>query len=138
MKLAIVGSTSLEGNEEALHFIKTCLSFYAPTLVISGGAPGIDTMAVKAAKEMGIKTQEFKPKVKRWAVKGGFKERNEKIAKSCDMLIRIVDKNTKTYGSGWTRDRAMTYGAETVEFIIDGKNVEPGGGSEGKRSFKRS
>src|SRR5690348_8728135 len=49
MKLAIVGSVDLAGNAEAIAHIERALDKYQPTLVISGGADGIDTMAVRAA-----------------------------------------------------------------------------------------
>lgn len=115
LKLAIVGSTSLEGNKEAETFIRFVLTLLAPLVVISGGAKGIDQMAVRIAKECGIKTQEFLPAAQIWPE---FKKRNLRIAQECDRLIRIVDKNSKTYGSGWTRDRAEELGKLTYEFVV--------------------
>jgi len=117
MKLAIVGSTGLEGNEEALRIINKVLDERKPSVVVSGGAKGIDSMAVAAAKARGIDTQEFLPTLHQWAPQG-FKERNLKIAEACDFLVRIVSSNSKTYGSGWTRDQAEKMGKVTEEYVV--------------------
>lgn len=118
MKLAIVGSTSLDGDAEAARIIDEVLDLYRPTVVVSGGAPGIDTMAVRMAQASGISTMEFFPQVRRWAGAGGFRERNLKIAEACDRLVRIVSAESTTYGSGWTRDRAAELGKPTEEFVV--------------------
>ena len=114
--LAIVGSVSLEGNAEAAAIIERVLDEFNPAVVISGGAIGIDQMAVAAAKRRGIATREFLPKTRRWA--DGFKPRNLLIAQQCTALVRIVDSRSKTYGSGWTRDRAAEMGKYTENHVI--------------------
>ena len=121
MKLAIVGSTMLEDNHEAEQIIRDCIKKLKPTLIISGGAKGIDSSAVKIAKEMGIPFVEYRPKELNW--EAGFKPRNIKIAEECDSLIRIACIEGKTYGSGWTRDRVSRMNKPTKEFRIhhDGK-----------------
>lgn len=116
VKLAIVGSVRLAGNAEARGIIERVLEQYQPTLVISGGADGIDTMAVEAAKRRGIPYREFLPAFKNWPA---YKERNLLIAMECDRLVRIVSVYSKTYGSGWTRDRAVEMGKPTDEYQVD-------------------
>lgn len=116
LKLAIVGSTELVGNQQALAIIENVLDRYQPTLVISGGAEGIDKMAVAAARARGIECEEKLPKVKNW--EHGFKPRNIEIATACDQLVRIAKRGSKTYGSGWTRDYAANLGKFTEEFVI--------------------
>jgi hypothetical protein len=49
----------------------------------------------------------------------GFRERDERIAEDCDELVRIADSSSRTYGSGWTRDRARAMGKPTAEYVID-------------------
>ena len=83
-----------------------------PELVISGGAAGIDTMAEEVATMLGIPTRIFMPEGRGWPL---YKARNLKIATECDHLWRIVSARTKTYGSGWTRDRAAEMGKPTEE-----------------------
>lgn len=115
MKLAIVGSVSLDGNLEAYRIIREVIDKYKPDTIVSGGAKGVDSMAKEAAKENRIETRIFLPKVNRWE---GYKERNLLIAKECDVLVRIAAKDSKTYGSGWTRDRAKEFGKQVEEFLI--------------------
>ena len=115
-KLAIVGSASLAGNKEAVRIIRKVLDRWNPELVISGGAVGIDTMAIDIDEELGLDTWVFLPKAKNWI--NGYRPRNLKIANACDALIRIVSSDSKTYGSGWTRDRASEMGKHTEEYVI--------------------
>lgn len=120
MILAIVGSVSLEGSEEALKIIEELLDRYQPNMVVSGGARGIDTMAATAARRRGTPVQEFMPQVRSWKGGGGngFEARNMLIAQHCDALVRIVAHDSKTYGSGWTRDYAKKIGKATEEFVV--------------------
>ena len=117
MKLAIVGSTLLTDNPEAIEIIEDVLDKYKPTIVISGGAEGIDIMAEEAAIRRGIETKIFLPKVARW--RDGYMPRNLLIAEECDILVRIASAKSKTYGSGWTRDRARVMGKLTEEFVVE-------------------
>lgn len=115
MKLAIVGSISLADNAEAAAIIEKVLDQYQPALVISGGAPGIDTMAEAAAKARGIPTSIHLPRASAWEF---YKARNLKIAMECEHLVRIVSADSSTYGSGWTRDQAKKLGKPTEEYIV--------------------
>ena len=45
---------------------------------------------------------------------------DERIAEDCDELVRIADSCSRTYGSGWTRDRASTLGKPTAEYVLNG------------------
>lgn len=117
MKYAIVGSVRLADNAEAEYAIDSFLRDVGrnPTEVVSGGAKGIDTMAVKAATNLGIPTKVFLPAEANWPA---YKKRNLEIAEYCDALLRIVSHKSKTYGSGWTRDRAKEMGKPTWEVVI--------------------
>jgi hypothetical protein len=118
MRLAIVGSVSLAGDLAAANAIEDVLARYQPQFVVSGGAKGIDTMAAEAARIREIVVIEYRPERQQWDGPGGFKERNLKIAADCDALVRIVAEGSKTYGSGWTRDRAKEMGKPTEEIVI--------------------
>lgn len=120
MRLAIVGSQLLK-NEGALQIIRELFELYKPTVLVSGGAEGIDSMAEAYAKEVGVATDIYRPEVFQWEDRGhrkGFRSRNIQIADNCDVLIRIANKAGKTYGSGWTRDRARSLGKFTEEYVL--------------------
>ncbi len=74
MKLAIVGSTSLKGSVLPPAIIRNRLEKLKPSVVISGGAEGIDQLAAHLARKMGIKVVEHLPTIRRWEGPGGFKE----------------------------------------------------------------
>jgi len=115
--LAIVGSISLQGSAEALCLIDRIIDEEKPDKVVSGGADGIDSMAIAAAKARGIDYEEFLPKTRRWW--DGFMPRNILIAEACTKLVRIVAKDSTTYGSGWTRDYARDkLKKPTEEYVI--------------------
>lgn len=116
VRLAIVGSTSLAGNAEAERIIEDALDRYDPVVVISGGAEGIDQMAADAARRRGIEVIEHLPARRSW--EGGFKPRNLLIARDCTHLVRIAASDAKTYGSGWTRDRAADMGRPTENHVV--------------------
>lgn len=113
VRLAIVGSTEFEndplGTLQASWYIGRSLIELMPALVISGGAPGIDTLAAEMARAADIEVKEHFPKHKRWAPEG-FKDRNLLIAQDCTHLLRIAHPDSTTYGSGWTADQAESMG----------------------------
>ena len=122
MKLAIVGSSVLTHlqAENARWLVQCVLDFHQPELVISGGAPGVDTIvanAVYASKRFALK--EFLPEHHSWDGTErltGFKHRNMQIAAACDYLVCIRNPDSQTYGSGWTANYAETLG-KTVRRI---------------------
>ena len=114
--LAVVGSCCLEGEIEAYRTIQTWLEKLKPRRVISGGAVGIDTMTIEVCEMLGIPWSEELPKTRRWA--DGFMPRNLRIAERCHGLVRIASRRSKTYGSGWTKDRAQEMGKTTWETIL--------------------
>ncbi len=128
MMLAIVGSRSLDGNPDALRAIQGVLDWYQarhPVLVVvSGGARGIDRMAADEARRRGLQVVEHRPKGRSWR---HYRERNLRIVHDCDELVRIADPNSRSYGSGWTRDRAREFGRATSEYTVTSRAPEPDG-----------
>lgn len=110
MLLAVVGSTNVTDDQLDLA-AKIMRGFYMerPRMVISGGAVGIDTLAVTVAEFYDIPTKLFLPENNRWEP-NGFKVRNLKIATDCSHLLCIRSSQSTTYGSGWTADRAEEMG----------------------------
>ena len=98
LRVAIVGTSKLTDDEErdarqlCAMIMKTAMKF-SDIMVISGGAKGVDSIAIEVAKGLGITTKEYKPEVFQWEDKRGkigFKNRNILIEKNCDELYCIV------------------------------------------------
>jgi len=113
VRLAIVGSTQFADDEpaavKAALLIRKVITREEPDVVISGGAPGIDSLAAMTAAEMGVPVTEHLPQHKRWEP-DGFKARNLLIAQDCTHLLAIRHPDSTTYGSGWTADCAERMG----------------------------
>jgi len=127
-RLAIVGSRSLDGNPDALRVIRSVLDAHqarhAVLIVVSGGAVGIDRMAAAEARRRGLQVIEHLPAGAGWR---HYRERNQRIARDCDELVRIADPGSRTFGSGWTRDRARELGRPTTEYTVTGRPPAPRG-----------
>jgi len=116
--LAIVGSRRFEVPNAMLYadtIIRHMLATLHPSLVISGGAEGIDTLAVNRADLAGFPVKEFLPETYDWP---GFRARNLLIVDACDMLVCIRCHAAETYGSGWTADRAKERGKRVYTFTL--------------------
>lgn len=115
MRLAIVGSTQLAGKQIACDLICKVIDELKPTSVVSGGALGVDQLGVLIAELVyNLPTTVYFPLTNNWE---GYKVRNILVAGNCDYLVRIAHANSKTYGSGWTRDRAREKGVVTREYL---------------------
>lgn len=119
--LAVVGSTRFK-IPSALKYARDIIEGFFfelnPIEVISGGAVGIDSLAISLAKMRHIATVEYLPRFRRWEP-DGYKDRNLMIATECTHLLRITCHSSKTYWSGWTRDRAKEMGKIIVgDFVL--------------------
>ena len=117
MKLGITGSRTITEFDFIPYFTMRDKAFRAfcrqhglgrrkITLVITGGAKGIDTLAFLTAEAAGIRNLQFLPDRKRFPgrlVSRAFQERNRQIVDSCDILLAVWDgrshgtKNTLAY-----------------------------------------
>lgn len=117
--LAIVGSTEFVNPLAmgiASYIISAELNKRMPDKVVSGGAMGIDSLAVEIARGYGIECEEFLPAERNW--ERGFKPRNLKIAHACTRAIRISCHASTTYGSGWTCDRIKEMGKYVTSYVL--------------------
>ena len=128
LRLAIVGSRSLDGNPDALRVIREVLDAYqarhAALVVVSGGAVGIDRMAAAEARQRGLQVVEHRPNGRSWR---HYRARNLRIVADCDELVRIADPRSRNFGSGWTRDRAREFGRPTFEYTVTNRPPVPDG-----------
>ncbi len=119
-KLAIVGSRHLTTQQaDLVHvIIDAVLDDYPDDAVIcSGGAPGVDTMAITRAHQAGRTTRLFLPHHQRWEP-DGYKARNMLIASWCDDLVAIMATDSKTFGSGWTANYAESLGKNVRRLYV--------------------
>lgn len=129
--LAVVGSTSFvcpDGLAIARQIIVDELTERRPDQVVSGGAAGIDTLAVDIATRLGIDCVERHPGMRRWDGPNGFKARNLLIARDATRALRIVCAKSRTYGSGWTCERVQAQRKPVRQVVIhpDGTVVDSG------------
>lgn len=89
MRIAIVGSSLISENQLD-HVRDLCEQILEQhdknTTVISGGAKGVDRIALDTAHELGYETKEYQPTGTSWE---HYKERNLQMAKDCDKLYCI-------------------------------------------------
>ena len=135
MKVAIVGTSHARTENEERdiqQLIVNILNDYDrdDDEIISGGAKGVDTMAIELASSRGFRFHTILPESEKW--EGGYKERNLAIAKMCDILycisIPIHDKpcyhhhvhietpHEKTAGC-WTMKEAVKLNKECMLLI---------------------
>ena len=132
MKVAIVGtSTRLSENEErdVRQYCSQIIKSYdiKNTKIISGGAKGVDTIAIEIANSLFYKTEIYHPLSNTWI---GYKERNIRLASDCDELFCITtpvhksrcyhhfppQEHQKTAGC-FTLKHAKNFGKTTTLFV---------------------
>lgn len=126
VRLAIVGTRVLAcpgDRTRAKARAAAAIRHLSPAIVMSGGADGTDRLAEEAAAELGYSEaggtlRIFRPRVRRFRGPGGYRERDEQIARACTHLLRIACRQATTYGSGWTADRAEELGALVVRHEV--------------------
>lgn len=118
MNLALIGTTvNLSEEEQRImkQEITIVLKKYSiDTIIISGGAKGVDTLALEIAKEIGFITHQYRPEKKQWEF---YKKRNLQVAKDCDELycFSVGVKKVKCYHHNPPQDHEKTAGCWTLE-----------------------
>lgn len=105
VKLAIIGSRSFDDDVLFYEQLKLFCKKYneQPTVIISGGAKGADTLAENYAKEHGVEVIVFKPDYKRYG-RGAAFVRNRLIVDNADRVLAFW--NGKSTGTKYTIDYA--------------------------------
>lgn len=104
MKIAIVGSRKYTNLRKVQAYVETLPK---DTIVISGGAVGVDRIAVKAAERLGLRVQIFYPEWDRFGKMAGL-IRNGKIVAEADKIIAFWDGRSS--GTKDTLDKARKAG----------------------------
>lgn len=108
MKVAIIGSRDLEVNIEK--YVP-----YGTTVIISGGARGIDSMAEKFADDNNIKKIIFKPDYEKYGRRAPLL-RDKLIVDEAELIIAIWDG--KSLGTKFTIDYARKKSKKIEVFIV--------------------
>lgn len=118
-KIAVVGSR--EGvNREAVEAFVGRLDPEG-TVLISGGARGVDTWAAEAAERRGIRTVVIRPNWKKYGRTAGFK-RNNDIVLAADDVVAFWDM--KSRGTLDTIKKALKFQRHLAVFNELGQLVE--------------
>lgn len=96
MIVAIVGTHQIESSEENYLKVERIMHYWFPdfdkiTGIVSGGAPGIDTMAEMFAERNGIEMKVFPAEWNLYGRAAG-PMRNTSIVDYCDMLVAFPDE----------------------------------------------
>ena len=130
MRVAIVGSRECGSHIQRTREILFVLRAYpAGTVVISGGAIGIDGLAAKAARALGLEVVEHLPEWNRLGRRAGF-ERNKAIVNDCDELHAWWDG--KSRGTAHSIGLARAAGKLTIVHNIASASLDGAGTGEGK------
>ena len=108
MNLLIAGSRSIQAFDLGAHVPKET------TLIISGGAEGIDSLAEQYADQMRLSKRILRPQYGRYGKAAPLK-RNEKMVELADRVLIIWDGISK--GSQHTERYAKSAGKH-VELVI--------------------
>lgn len=100
MRLAIIGSREYPDLQEVADFVKALPD---GTVIVSGGAKGVDTAAAEAARARGLEVVEFRPNYKLHG-RGATFIRNREILENCDAVVAFWDGRSR--GTKFTIDTA--------------------------------
>lgn len=101
MRIAIVGSRSFHNKQGVFDYVYT---LPRGTVIISGGAVGVDSWAAAAARAYNLEVIEFLPEWDKYGKSAGFK-RNTLIVEAVDMVVAFWDG--KSNGTKNSIDKAL-------------------------------
>ena len=107
-KVAIVGSRSFTPLSKVREYIS---QLPLDTIIVSGGAEGVDRQAVGWARVLQMETLVFKPDWDKYGKSAGIL-RNTQIVDACDRLVAFWDGESK--GTKDSIDKARKAGKQVV------------------------
>jgi len=87
MRIAIVGSRGYRRMDQVVEYVK---NLPKDTIVVSGGARGVDRVAVLAARRFGIATEVYLAQWDKDGNQAGF-IRNTEMLERCDHVVAFWD-----------------------------------------------
>lgn len=117
MRTIIAGSRDILDYKIVLKAIRKSIeiSGIRPTVIISGGAKGVDRLGEKFAKEFEFPLEIYNAEWDKYGNRAGF-VRNEQMALVADALIAIWDGESK--GTMHMINLAKKYGMKTYVYNI--------------------
>ena len=106
MNIAIIGSRDYPDLRAVAAYVNT---LPLDTVVISGGARGVDLTAEQQAMKRGLKVCVFRPDWKRYGKSAGFR-RNRQIVEAADRVVAFWDGRSR--GTKHDIDLAREMGKE--------------------------
>lgn len=124
IKLGIVGTRTYTDYNKFLEVVHAILDRYGivPSVIVSGGADGVDTLAEDYAKEFEIAPQVFEAK---WIDENGLfdrgagMKRNAFIIEYADFVIAIWDGKSKGTKNSITRAKNLNKPLVIYNYIED-------------------
>jgi hypothetical protein len=111
MKIAVIGSRSFKDYD----LLKVTLDQYKIKLLISGGAKGADTLALKYAEEHDIPFKVFEPDWKAYQRAAGH-HRNRQMVDACDFVLAFWDGVSRGTLQAINYAKSSGKSADVVEF----------------------
>lgn len=119
MNIAVIGSRDFPQLDSVVAYVRGLPS---GTVVISGGARGVDRVAASAARSAGHTVREFRPDWDRHGKSAGFK-RNAQIVEASDRLVAFWDG--KSRGTADTIEKARQADLHITVIRPDGATYTP-------------
>lgn len=119
MNIAVIGSRDFPQLDSVAAYVRGLPS---GTVVISGGARGVDRVAASAARSAGHAVREFRPDWDRHGKSAGFK-RNAQIVEAADRLVAFWDG--KSRGTADTIKKARQADLHITVIRPDGSTYAP-------------
>lgn len=94
IKLAVVGSRAIEDYEFVEKEIDKIAEKYDIAMIVSGGAYGVDTLAMRYARENLIPTKVFEAYWSTFGKSAGYK-RNVEIVEYSDLVLACYDGKSR-------------------------------------------
>lgn len=91
MRVGIVGSRGFPDRQLVERFVALLAKRAPDTIVVSGGARGVDTWAAEEARRQGLTVLEFLPDYDRYGRYEAPKERNTIIVDNSDKILAFWD-----------------------------------------------